>query len=319
MDLSVIIPLCNGAPWIEATLRALDAQTTRPREVIVVDDGSSDGGVHLVRDFRFRDGSSPQIVRHEASLGVAASRNHGAHVASGDWLGFCDQDDLWHPRRIERMAEVVAREPQRLAIATECFGFALESDRDALEPHLRSAMVNQWVPDDQVETLEQRVPAGVSSRYRELTFEDFQQGGGLPTTTVCFQRDLLTSVGGYPSWNNATGDWLLHAGIAAISPILVIDEPLVFYRVRPSSQSDNEARLARGALTVLLALRFGDRADRRPVGIVYHHMVRIGAASDFSLAETLGFALLGRFGLKEIVGLILPKEIAGFIRATFRR
>lgn len=299
----MVIPLHNGAAWIEATLGSMDAQTVRPTEVVVVDDGSTDGGGKLVESFRFSDGSAVKTIRHDKPLGIAMSRNHGASVAHGEWLGFCDHDDLWHPRRIERIGQAAAEYPARGAIATEAMGFALEGDRPRLESRLRGQMVDHWVSDDELGTLVSLVPS-CEGGYRELRFEDFQQDTGVPTATICFSRDLFGLIGGYPTWNNATGDWLLHSAAAVLAPILVIRESMVFYRIRPASESDDDSRLAQGALTAILALRLGDLPDDRPVGPIYHHLVRSGAAAGLSLPEVLGFALLGRFGIAETAGLM---------------
>jgi glycosyltransferase involved in cell wall biosynthesis len=93
---SIVIPLYNKGPFIEGTLRSVQAQTFGDFEVAVVDDGSTDDGGEIARraiegDPRFR------YVRR-SNAGVSATRNHGARLTSRPWLVFLDADDEWRPQ-----------------------------------------------------------------------------------------------------------------------------------------------------------------------------------------------------------------------------
>lgn len=107
VEFSVVIPLYNKREFIRRTLESVMAQTLRPREIIVVDDGSSDGGPEAITDLL------PDCVTlvRQANAGPGLARNHGAAIASGDWIALIDADDLWHPRHLENLAGVVAAFP----------------------------------------------------------------------------------------------------------------------------------------------------------------------------------------------------------------
>ena len=86
---SVIIPVHNGGRHLRAALESVFAQTYRPFEVIVVDDGSVDDGGVIAQSF-------PDVrYIHQGNQGVAAARNNGIEAAHGEFFAFLDQDDLW--------------------------------------------------------------------------------------------------------------------------------------------------------------------------------------------------------------------------------
>lgn len=106
MDISVVIPLFNKKPHVADTIRSVLEQTLSPREVIVVDDGSTDGGLDVVRAF-----TDPRIVVLERSPpgpGGYAARNLGIERACGEWIAFLDADDCWQPGHLADMAAACA-------------------------------------------------------------------------------------------------------------------------------------------------------------------------------------------------------------------
>ncbi|MBL9216331.1 MAG: glycosyltransferase [Opitutaceae bacterium] len=101
---SIIIPCHNAAPWLAETLASALAQTWPQKEIIVVDDGSTDDSAAVVRGF------APRGVRlvSQPNAGAAAARNRGWREARGDFLQFLDADDLLAPDKIARQVEAAA-------------------------------------------------------------------------------------------------------------------------------------------------------------------------------------------------------------------
>ncbi|MFW9082003.1 glycosyltransferase family 2 protein [Pseudomonas sp. P2757] len=95
----VVIPLYNGAASIGQTLDSLTEQTRHPDKVIVIDDGSTDQGPQIVRDFV---APFPVLLLQQANQGPAAARNQGIFKASETFIAFLDADDQWHPQKLEK-------------------------------------------------------------------------------------------------------------------------------------------------------------------------------------------------------------------------
>lgn len=103
--ITAIIPLYNGAAFIEETLQSVLAQTMPPDEIIVVDDGSSDAGPEIVRRLAQ---SHPIRLLQKENGGQSAARNFGVAHAHGDLIAFLDHDDIWYPHHLATLMEPFA-------------------------------------------------------------------------------------------------------------------------------------------------------------------------------------------------------------------
>jgi succinoglycan biosynthesis protein ExoO len=107
MDFSVIIPAYNVSGIIERAVRSAAAQTFPPREILVIDDCSTDNTVEVVKALA-RDIPSIRLLSTPANSGPSAARNVGLRAAQGDWIALLDSDDAWRPGRLERLSEVAS-------------------------------------------------------------------------------------------------------------------------------------------------------------------------------------------------------------------
>jgi len=99
--ISVIVPVYNGERYLEEALRSIQAQNHRGVEIIVVDDGSTDGTRGIAENF-------PGVVYHQqARQGAGAARNTGIEWAKGELLAFLDADDLWVAGKLSRQMDAL--------------------------------------------------------------------------------------------------------------------------------------------------------------------------------------------------------------------
>jgi glycosyltransferase involved in cell wall biosynthesis len=103
---SVIIPVFNGQETIPRAIDSVLAQSYRERELIVVDDGSTDSSVEVVRKY----GSKIRLVEQKNG-GVASARNHGIKLAKGEYVAFLDADDFWVPEKLAIQVEIFKQHP----------------------------------------------------------------------------------------------------------------------------------------------------------------------------------------------------------------
>ncbi len=111
---SVIIPLYNKAPYIEKAIRSVTAQTCRDFELIVIDDGSKDGGFETAK--KLLDVLTPPLggwgATCQSNQGVSVTRNNGVKLAKYDYIAFLDADDWWEASYLEEMKNLIAQYPE---------------------------------------------------------------------------------------------------------------------------------------------------------------------------------------------------------------
>ncbi len=201
-SVSVIIATNRGGPYLEEAVGTVRAQTVAATEVILVDDGSPPPGLAALAD---RLGIA--YVRIPAS-GVSAARNAGADAASSRWLAFLDDDDVWHPRRLEKQLEALRAAPD--AVASFTGGW-----------HMDAAGEDMNAPWGAATATSEAMLAGEADFPRIVTLlirrDVFEESGGFdPALTLAEDHDLMIR--------------LLRAGRFA-----AVDEALVGYRRHASN------------------------------------------------------------------------------------
>jgi len=112
---SVIIPTYNRAALVQEAVASVLAQTCRDFELLVVDDGSTDGTAATLAPLA----GQLTLLRHPSRRGVSGARNTGIAAAQGQWLALLDSDDLWLPEKLARQLAFLAAHPEMLLCQTE--------------------------------------------------------------------------------------------------------------------------------------------------------------------------------------------------------
>jgi glycosyltransferase involved in cell wall biosynthesis len=210
-----IIPFYNRRHTILASLASVLSQTIRPDQLILVNDGSTDGGGDLVAEWMARAGRmQPCRLAHQSNLGAAAARNYGLSLAMAtDYVAFLDSDDVWPSDFLERTQAALS--PRDDAIAATC-------DRKFFYSDGRPTKINDC-------SLLAKSPALWMMEY----------GAGIASATL-FRRDAIDRRGGFPA--QATGE------DAALFLPLCLDgswlhvpgEPVIFQRGVAQQLGDEE-------------------------------------------------------------------------------
>lgn len=253
-DATVVIPLYNGAGSIAETLDSIAAQTVQPARVIVIDDGSDDGGPSIVAQHPL----GAELVE-QPHVGVAVARNRGLAAAGTRWVTFLDQDDLWHPERLERLLSWLDDHPEaRLAATNEiAFSTADEVDQLTAQAPLVGSWASQLVPRAAAySTLCATANVTGSGDIETFDLAGLLRGPITVTTSFIADAETLRLAGGFAPHALAMDDYWLLVNASRLSPIVKLDQPTVFYRVHLGATS-RTTKLALPFLSSAVALRLG--------------------------------------------------------------
>lgn len=114
--ISVVVPLYNHEKYIHAAVESILQQELRPAEIIVVNDGSTDGSERIMAEMLHHH---PDIVFwSQSNKGAHEAINAGIHRATGELLAILNSDDCYHPQRLKRCCQVLAASPEIMAVTT---------------------------------------------------------------------------------------------------------------------------------------------------------------------------------------------------------
>ena len=108
---SVVIPCFNSAATIERALRSVEHQTTKPHEVLIVDDASSDNTVSIIEQYARTSSLNIRVIKQSVNGGPSVARNAAWNVATSEFIAFLDADDQWHPQKLELQLSAMLASP----------------------------------------------------------------------------------------------------------------------------------------------------------------------------------------------------------------
>lgn len=207
---SVVLPAHNRVGSIGAAIESVLAQSFDDFELIVVDDGSTDGTEDAARAV---DDPRLTVIALGTNRGVSAARNAGIDAARAPWIAFQDSDDEWLPAKL---ALQMARLGQSDAIAAYC-GMAI----------LRQTKGGRTALD--------YVPGPAQTLTEGAIHDTLAKGSFISTQTLIARADLIREEGGFDPNLPALVDWDLALRLSRRGDFAFVDAPLVFQRFSENS------------------------------------------------------------------------------------
>lgn len=218
-DVSVIIACFNRASLVVQTLDSVLAQSEPVREILLVDDGSTDGTPEVIQQYvQAHPQSAIRLIR-QANAGPSAARNRGLDEAAGSLIAFLDADDLWLPQKIARQLELLSRYPQAAGVYNRMFKFRQRLD------DMQRAEPQNFIDDP--------------------GFEHILLTMSIQSSTVLMRRQAIDALGPLrfePELRSAE-DAIFFAALSWHGPWRLVDEPLTAYRIH-SGQATGDSRHA---------------------------------------------------------------------------
>ena len=249
---SCIIPVHNGAAFIADAIRSILDQGGAALEVIVIDDGSTDGSGDIAATF-------PNVAVHrQLQGGVAAARNRGLALATGEFVAFLDADDLWLPGKLAAQLEAMAHEPRPDYVVCKV-------------RHVKTAPDGTMPPDNGIGTGEERL--GILMQCMLARRSAFERVGPL---------DIRTTT-------RADQDWFIRADEAGLRRV-VVDDVLTIRRIHGGNISLRPDRRVQDDF-LAIAKRALDRKRQAGIAIVDTPVPAFEQAAAITGAEELRVAV----------------------------
>jgi len=211
--ISVVIPLFNKGPQILDTIESAMDQTLPAEEILIIDDGSTDKAEQLVVALILSDPKYQRVrLISQKNGGVSSARNLGVELSVGNYVAFLDADDIWERHFLEEISNLIDDFPKAKAYATRYQKVA--SGEQYVDPLIR----------DQRELNSPKV----LNDYFAISAK-----GDLPfmTSSVCIEKNVFDTLGGFPLKETMGEDQDLWAKIALNTEMVISPKVLAFYHL----------------------------------------------------------------------------------------
>jgi glycosyltransferase involved in cell wall biosynthesis len=232
---SVVLPVWNREEWVARAIASVRAQSYPRIELIVVDDGSTDGTCRVAQSF----GRSLTLLR-QPHRGPYAARNLGVRHAAGELIALIDSDDAWYPDRLERQIPLL-RDPTVGLV----FGDATLVDHDGTGRSVRSLTAFQITPP-----------------RHGWVMDHFAYGNFIPTSSVLVRRRCFWELGEFCERAQLSADFVMWFRIALRYRLEYVDAPLFEYALHAGGISRDLLAALRSRIELFEGM-LGDAPDRR--------------------------------------------------------
>tara|TARA_A100001011_G_scaffold144386_1_gene152551 strand:- start:12732 stop:13568 length:837 start_codon:yes stop_codon:yes gene_type:complete len=195
LKISVIIPTYNRKHTLQRAIDSVLAQTFKPYEIIIVDDGSKDG----TKEWLLQNYPSVQCI-HQPNNGVSSARNKGIQISQGSWIALLDSDDEWMPEKLEYQSKFI------------------EVNRDSSFCHTNEIWIRNGVRVNQMKK---------HKKYGGDIFKYCLDICRISPSSSIIKKDVFEEVGTFDESLTVCEDYDLWLRVTAKFNILFLDEPLI--------------------------------------------------------------------------------------------
>lgn len=263
---SIIMPFHAAAETIAASLESLQAQSVTDWEALCINDRAPDGADRVVAAFAARDARIRLI--DSPAAGPSAARNHGAALARGEVLAFCDADDLWRPRKLAELARAF-------------------SDTQVAGVYGRIGFFTRTPADYRTQS---RVPAGALSIAQLLA-----ENPVCTMSNLSLRRDVFVDAGGldHAAVHNEDLELLIRL-VGLGHRIMGFDSLQVWYRTTPTGLSADLGAMRAGRQRALrTAARFGVHSTARAEAVYMRYLARRALRLDTGPRDAWTYTMIG--------------------------
>jgi len=196
LRISVVIPLYNKNNAILHALNSVLAQSILPVEIIIVNDGSTDGSELVVATLKH-----PLVkLVNQLNQGVSSARNRGIEEAKSEWVAFLDADDVWLPEFLETITILIEKYPDCSMVATSYFLQDSAGNRSGM--HLKKILFDG--------------EEGILTNYFQVASNSHPP---IHSSAVAIKREALITIGGFPQGVRSGEDLVTWAKLAFLYPV----------------------------------------------------------------------------------------------------
>ena len=225
MDISVVMPAYNSSRFIETALDSVVAQSFAPREIIVVDDGSTDDTFERVQHWQANTKHTTTLLK-QSNQGVSAARNHAIRSAKGDWVALLDSDDIWLAEHLRQLGGAVQNYPDLIAVFAD--GIYFDAEKKSESPPIAR---NKALRAAEGGHCDKVYPLGA------IFFEILLPGLFFPPSVFMFRRQAALTVGLFDESIKASEDREFILRLSRAGRFAFVDHVLAKIRIHETNLS----------------------------------------------------------------------------------
>lgn len=215
IEVTVLMPVYNGAEFIREAIESVLKQTFTSFELLIIDDGSDDNSTSIIRSYK---DSRIRLILNNKNIGLVNTLNRGIELARGDLIARIDQDDICHPERLEKQFDFVKINPEIILLGSGCIEIDESGNKIATHQY--------------------------PLRHNKLLHNLLKLKAFFPHSSAFFNKRKVQELGGYNINLNGAEDCDLWLRIASIGAIGCLTDPLIKLRKHSMSMTAKNMALS---------------------------------------------------------------------------